>query len=237
MGYLKYLPGFILLLSADLVVAKSLPKNVFEIQPFQATYEVYRNDKLTGELDSQLKKIGPNKYQLSDTTKGTAGLASLLNFERIEITTFDFNKQQPEVISHTENQKITFKSRSFEFNHTPGSDSYQGTYQGKPFTVNSNQKLLTSHLLPWQLAQQVCRHQNSFSLPLLKSNEARTYYFKTRAFDNSKTLIDRIYDGSKKRRTTTWVNHENGCYVSEINYYDEGEHIRTVLTDIEFTKP
>lgn len=240
MGHLS-LSSLILLLFAPFVAAQPDSEATSEantgIKTFKATYDVYRKGKLMGQLNSQLKKIGANTYELSDITKGISGLASLVNFERTEITSFDYRKQQAEVISHNEKQKITFKSRFFEFNHTPGSENYQGTYKDKPFTLKSRQKLLTSHLLPWQLAQNVCHHQNNFSLPLLKSNEARAYRFKTRAYDNDKTLIERIYDASKDKRTETWVNHDNGCYVREINHYNGTEHIRTVLTDIEFTAP
>jgi len=236
MGYLNYLTSLVLLLFVDLNAGLARAEGLFEVQAFEASYEVYRKDKLTGKLNSQLKQIGPNTFQLTDVTKGTSGLASMLNFERTEITTFTYNQKQPEVISHSQKQQVAFRSRTFEFNHTPGTETYQGIYKNKPFSVNSPKNLLSSHLVPWQLAQQVCHQQNTFSLHLLKSNSPRTYDFKARAFDNNKIMIERLYPDSQNRRTATWVNHDKGCYVSEIKHYDNNEYIRTVLTDIAFVE-
>ncbi len=233
----KCLVSFILSLSILIIPASVYSETLdSEIQPFKATYEVYRKDKLSGEINSQLIKTGPNHYRLTDVTKGTSGLASFVNFERTEITSFEYSKQQVEVINHSQIQKIAFKTKSFEFSHVPDSKYYEGIYKGKEFVLHSQQNLLSSHLLPWQLAHKICNQQNNFSLDFLKSNTPRTYYFEARAFDNHKTLIERLYDESLNKRTATWVNHDNGCYVSEIDHYDNNEHIRTVLTDIEFYK-
>jgi hypothetical protein len=201
---------------------------------FTATYDVYEDDAVKAKLTSTLKPIGKNQYQLTDTTEGTAGLASLLNFKRTEQTDFIHQNNALEVIQHTMQQKVAFKSKHYEFRHQPGEHGYQGTDDDEPFQLNSHQPLLSNQLMSWQLTQQVCHNpKDRMQWPVLNSNQAKQYSFIIIAVDNNRTLVHRQYQNRPDKRTAIWINtHE--CYIEEIIYQKDDKVVRTVIKDIVF---
>ncbi len=203
-------------------------------QPYTAIYDVYEDNKVKATLTSSLKKVGEKQYQLTDISEGTAGLASLLNFKRTERTDFIYRGQTPEVIHHSMNQKVAFKTKSYEFSHQPGETSYQGTDQKKPFQLNSQQPLLSNQLMSWQLTQQVCHNpKNNMQWPVLKSEQAKLYYFKITAIDNNRTLVHRQYQNRPDKSTAIWINTQD-CYIEEITYQKDNKVVRTILKNIDF---
>lgn len=201
---------------------------------FTATYDVYEDGSVKAALTSRLKKTGDNQYQLTDITKGTAGLASLLNFKRIELTDFIYHNKTPEIIRHSMDQKVAFKKKHYEFNHQPGESSYQGIDHKKPFQLNSQQPLFSNQLLSWQLSQQVChKPKTTMQWSVLKSKQAKPYYFKIIAVDNNKTLVHRQYQNRSDKSTAIWINTHK-CYIEEIIYQKDQKVVRTVLKDIVF---
>lgn len=203
-------------------------------RPFTATYDVYENDAVKAKLTSTLKPIGKNRYQLTDTTEGTAGLASFLNFKRTEETDFTYHKNSSEVIQHTMQQKVAFKTKRYEFSHQPGDSSYQGIDDDERFDLNSHQPLLSNQLVSWELTQQVCHNpKDQMQWRVLNSKQAKLYSFHVTAFDNNKTLVNRQYQNRPDKSTAIWINNRE-CFIEEIIYRKDDKIIRTVIKDIVF---
>ncbi len=223
----KYLISFFTLIGLSFL-AQSNPK------PFTATYDVYEDGSVKAQLTSQLKKTGHKQYQLIDTTEGTAGLASLLNFKRTEQTDFIYQNRTPEAIYHRMDQKVAFKKKHYEFKHQVGELSYQGDDDNQPFQLNSQQPLLSNQLMSWQLSQQVCHNpKNTLQWPVLNSTQAKVYTFKTVAVDNRRTLVHRVYQNRPDKSTMIWINTQD-CYIEEIRHQKGDDVVRTVLKEIDF---
>lgn len=223
----KYLVSLFMLIGLSFTV-QSNPK------PYTATYDVYEDGRIKATLTSRLKNTGDNQYQLLDTTEGTAGLASLLNFKRTEQTDFIYQNRTSEAVYHRMDQKVAFKKTHYEFSHQPGETSYQGIDDKKSFQLNSLQPLLSNQLMSWQLTQQVCHKPiNNMQWPVLKSQQSKLYYFKIAAVDNNRTLVHRQYQNRPDKSTTIWINTEK-CIIEEITYQKDKKVVRTVLNDIVF---
>jgi hypothetical protein len=205
-----------------------------EPKPYKATYDVYEDGTVKAILTSRLKKTGANQFQLTDLTEGTAGLASLLNFKRIEQTDFIFHNNLPEAIYHSMHQKVAFKSNHYEFKHQPGETGYKGIDHKKPFQLNSQQPLFSNQLMSWQLAQQVCQDpKNNMQWPVLNAQQAKLYFFKISAVDNNRSLVHRQYQNRSDKSTAIWINTQE-CYIEEIIYQKDQKVVRTVLKNIVF---
>lgn len=201
---------------------------------FTAIYDVYEDDTIKAVTTSRLQKLDHHHYQLTDITEGTKGLTSLLNFKRTEHSKFIYRDQKAEMINHNMKQKVAFKSKLYKFSHQPGEFSYQGINRKKPFKLNSQQPLLSTHVMSWQLAQQVCHNpKDNMQWQILKSDEPKTYFFKTVAVDNDKILVHRIYQNRSDKSTRIWINSRD-CYIEQIIYEDNGKIVRTVIKDINF---
>ncbi|KAA3645997.1 MAG: DUF3108 domain-containing protein [Proteobacteria bacterium] len=206
-------------------------------QPFTATYDVYEDGAIKATLTTSLTKTGEQQYRITDITTGTAGLASLLNFRRTEQTDFIYRDMTPEVIHHSMHQKVAFKNKRYEFSHQPGETDYHGVDHKKTFQITSEQPLLSTQLMSWQLAQQVCHNpQSNMQWSILKSTQAKTYYFKIVAVDNHKTLVHRLYPNRPDRSTAIWINGKD-CHIEEITYRENKKTVRTVLDNITFQQP
>lgn len=201
---------------------------------FTATYDVYEDGAVKATQTSTLKTVGENRYQLTDTTEGTAGLASLLNFKRTEKTNFTHQNNLTEVIHHTMQQKVAFKTKRYEFSHHPGDSSYQGMDDDERFELISHQPLLSNQLMSWKMAQQVCHSpKNQMQWQVLNSQQPKLYSFQVIAVDNNRTLVHRQYQNRPDKSTAIWINNHE-CYIEEIIYQKDDKIVRTVIKDIVF---
>lgn len=204
---------------------------------YTAQYDVYEDGSIKAGMTSTLKKTDNNQYRLTDITEGTAGLASLLNFQRTETTDFIVQPDYIEATRHSMRQKVAFKNKYFEFHHRPGEPVYQGLDDKKPFQVNSEQPLLSTQLISWQLTRDVCHQpEKTLQWSVLKSNQAKQYSFDIIAVDNHKTLVHRRYQNRPDKSTAIWINTQD-CIIEEIIYKKDDKVVRTVLENITYQTP
>ncbi|VAW44710.1 hypothetical protein MNBD_GAMMA02-824 [hydrothermal vent metagenome] len=205
---------FYFLLFSSLAVASFDIKAATFPASYQATYTVSRGGKAMAEQTTTFKSVSPNQYTLTDVTKGTHGLASFTGFERTETTHFQFEHNQTIAVEHNMQQKVAFKSKSYQFKALATENTISG--QGKQaFTLETTIKPISSHMLPLWLSIQACddtkQLTNHINVPVLKSKRIKIYEFSI--IDESPQLyrVDRIYPTDTQRSSQIWLDKNKQC--------------------------
>lgn len=187
---------------------------------FEAEYEVLKNGKKTAKQTTHLKYIPHNDtYQLTDSTIGTKGLASLLGFSRQESTVFKLKNQIMDAIQHTMQQKISFKKRIYSFEKQK--NNYFISYKGKNSKIPLTSTLISSHAIPINLSLIACQNIDSKEFTILKSSHPKKYKFQFKK-ENNLIKAERIYPNGVARKTYLWLNPQQHCLPVK-SYHQEGD--------------
>ena len=202
---------------------------------YQATYTIKRDGKPTAEQKSTFKRTADGGYWLQDKTKGTHGLASLSGFERKETSQFYLDDQTLTGIDHSMQQEVAFKTKRFKFNTAVGSDTIEGKHKKKPFSVRTNEKPISSHMIPWWISAMVCQGDQNIALNVMKSNKIKTYHFKVTDEQQNLIQVERVYDAGVQRSTSMWLDKNKNCFPVKTQH-QEGDDpvVETVLKKHQF---
>jgi len=203
----------------------------FALSDFEAQYQILRDGKETGQQTTTLTVAAPHLYVLSDTTKGTKGMASMLGFKRTETTELEYSPQGLLALKHNMQQKISFKKKRYHFERTH--DTYVGQYKGDAFQVNDAQ-VLSSHAIPIGLSLISCQQPGEHQFTVLKSENSKVYHFKSQQQADGLVRVDRIYPPERKRITTIWLDPKRNCLPVKSYHKEDGEApIETRLLSID----
>ncbi|MCF6318189.1 MAG: hypothetical protein L3J83_02755 [Proteobacteria bacterium] len=182
------------------------------IEPFNAEYLVFRDGKQTGKLTTTLVKSNDGTYTLTDTMKGTHGLASFIGFTRTEKSTFTKDDSSIIIKSHQMKQKVAFKTKKYGFSSDPITKQITGYYKKKPFKIlTPGESLISSHMIPVLLARDVCAGKTKLEYNVLKGSQIRKEHYQLTDSNNKHYLINKIYPENKTKKTQTWLDKTNNC--------------------------
>lgn len=194
---------------------------------YEAIYAVSRGGKVIAEQTTTLRAISPSQYSLQDITKGTHGLASFTGFERKALSRFQYSNQQVIKVEHEMQQKVAFKTKSYQFK-TMANNTITG-YDKQTFTLSSELMPISAHMLPMWLSHEVCKdttqNLNQISVPVLKSKRIKTYDFKVVEESPLLTRVDRIYPIGVDRSSQIWLDRNNHCLAVKTRYQEADEPI------------
>jgi hypothetical protein len=83
-----------------------------ELKPMSATYSVTRDGKLQGDTTFTLASNPNGTWTLTSVTKGTSGMARLINADIREQSTFRWKDGRAETLSYDYNQDSSIKHRT-----------------------------------------------------------------------------------------------------------------------------
>ncbi|MFC3193662.1 hypothetical protein ACFODZ_05365 [Marinicella sediminis] len=194
-----------------------------ELKPYQATYEIIRGGKVTGEQTTELKRLNNNQWLLTDTTKGTRGMASLIGFKRQETSEFTFVDGQLFVTRHSMNQKAAFNKRQYQFTYDAQEKQYKGTRKGDQFTLAvTEQNIISAHMLPLALSLTACQQDARAAIDLLKSTNLSHYQF-TFNYQSDKITSQRVFSTPRKKSSTAQLDASKNCLPVTQTHQEENE--------------
>lgn len=198
---------------------------------FEATYTISRDGKPAAQQITTFSKINNNQYLLTDQTKGTHGLASMTGFKRNESTQFETNVSRITSIDHKMQQKVVFSKKSHRFK----SDGNVITGKAKkPFKFETNNKPISTHMLPLWLSMMTCQGKKNITLEVLKSEQIKTYQFKVYE-EPDHYRVERQYPKGKQRSTSTWLDKSRQCFPVRTVHQEKSEPIvETKLAHLKF---
>ena len=190
------------------------------LSDFEAEYQVLKDGKVTGSQITTLTVTSPHAYVLSDVTKGTKGLASMLGFKRTETTELEHSALGLSAIKHQMQQKVSFKKKRYQFEKRE--NAYAGKHKGDDFTTTDTQ-VLSSHAIPIGLSLISCQQPGQHEFTVLKSQNSKVYRFQSQQESDGLVRVDRIYPPETKRSTTMWLDPQQGCLPVKSRHQEEDE--------------
>ncbi len=207
-------------------------KGLLETPSFTAEYQITRNDKIIATQKTTFKYSDSN-YILTDQTRGTHGMASLTGFERNETSEGILLNSTFKVLKHRMQQKVLFSKKSYQFSWQKKDDQYLGSYKKQPFTVKSPHSVISSHMMPIQLAQLACQGATQASFYVLKNKKAKQYQFTIERTANGLLKSSRVYPLPTQKKTESWLDPQQNCLTIKTRHQDTDEVIETSLINIK----
>ncbi len=239
MTVLKDMTKLLILIECSLAIPMAQAFNL--PASYEATYSVSRGGKAMAKQTTTYLSL-PSQHTLSDTTEGTHGLASFTGFKRNETTNFEIAGDKVTAIEHKMRQKVAFKKKSYQFKLSAKENIINGKNK-KPFTLQTDIKPISSHMLPLWLSAQVCKKSVSslknISIPVLKSKKIKTYDFNVFAEANHLVRVERIYPKTVQKSSHIWLNTKQNCIPVKTLHKETGEPMieTKLLTHNLITKP
>ncbi|MCF6319954.1 MAG: hypothetical protein L3J83_11900, partial [Proteobacteria bacterium] len=134
--------------------------NVCALDLFKADYTVFKDGKQIGRSSIELSKDTPF-YTITDKTKGTHGMASLLGFKRSETTLFTEQNGTFIPESYQMKQKVAFNKRASEYQVDRENNKAYGSYKGDDWQLDVTDTFLTPNLVSLRLFNDVCEGKRS----------------------------------------------------------------------------
>lgn len=209
-----------------LVIALTFTQISFGMQPFEAEYEVFRDDKILGSSSVKLSKS--DNYTLSDITKGTHGLASILGFSRFEETQFSHSGELFNPINYQMKQKVAFRKRQSNYKIFDG--KITGKSKGGNWELNKPETFFsTPNLVKLNLAADVCNGKiDNLVYPVIDKAKVKNMTF---ILDSVKENIYElsIQHNKDTRSTKLWLDKNKNCLSVRTIHIEKGEKMETKL--------
>lgn len=205
-----------------------------DLKPFEATYNITRDGKKTGEQTTKLTQTNNNLWQIEDKIIGTNGLASMIGFSRTERTEFKLFEGKLVAMNHHMQQKAAFSKKKYAFNWDENSQQYQINHKDKTHQYSPNKhNIISAQLMPLSLALAACDHQEKLDLWVLKNKKPKNYHF---TINNQNPMsAQRIYGESIKKKSITWFDDKNMCLPVKQSHTDNNDpKIETTLTKFKW---
>ena len=114
-------------------------------QPFTAHYQVLSDGQPIGDATIKLSSTGNGEYTYSSQTKGTGGMAAMINASSEETTRFRWSNDTPETLSYDYKMESSFKNKQRHMGVDPASHKVSvdegkgpGSYAGVPGMADRN---------------------------------------------------------------------------------------------------
>ncbi len=196
--------------------------NAYALDLFKADYTVFKDGKQIGNSSIELSKDAPF-YTITDKTKGTHGMASLLGFKRSEITLF--TEQNGDFIpeSYQMKQKVAFNKRASEYQVDHENNQVYGSYKGDGWKLEVTDNFLTPNLVSLRLFNDVCEGKRSgLDYQVLKKGKIQPYRFVITSQKDNIVEVDKIHSKSS-RITKMWLDINKQCLPIRTYHIEKGE--------------
>ncbi|TDR45810.1 uncharacterized protein DUF3108 [Tahibacter aquaticus] len=207
------------------------------LQPFSASYDVKRGDKVIGQSTMTLRRDGDNQWSLVTETKGTAGMARLLGLDVREESKFRVGSDgRLESTDYRYRQDATLKSkqRSIVFDT-----------QAREVRVTDKDQLFRYALQPAMIDRQVVvvalgrdRAQASQQLVVANKDAAENQRYERRETSNlalpaGNFRAIRFERSDKPGKSSTWYAADRIAPLQVEQAQKDGENIVMLLRELK----
>ena len=198
-----------------------------------AVYDVYRNNKSVGYLESTLKYTG-DQYEYNKFTRAT-GWADLLTNARItEKSTGNVAGYALTPLTYLYDERTRSKTRVEQARFVKGQSS--GIYKDKAYSVATPANVVDRATLELVVARDLKRALPQLVYQVMERGEVKTYTFirlgteklRTAAgdFETIKVSVKRV---DSDRETTYWMAKEMDYLPAQMYHREKGDVIKSVL--------
>ncbi|MFC5743674.1 DUF3108 domain-containing protein [Dyella tabacisoli] len=152
--------------------------------PFTATYQVLQGGEMIGEATLHLASTGDNRWEYSNQSQGTAGLAAAFGLSSNETTRFRWNQGAAETESYDYRMNTGLKKKQ---RHTKidWSAHQVSVDEGKGPTVYASVPgLIDRNLAPFALGLALRDGKQTVTLPVAVRSNVENQQFKVAGKDN-----------------------------------------------------
>lgn len=135
-------------------------------QPFTAHYQVLSDGQPIGDATVTLSPAGNGEYSYKSSTKGTGGMAAMMNASSEETTRFRWQNEMPATLSYDYKLQSSFKNKQRHMSVDPASGKVSvdegkgsGSYTGVPGMADRNS-------LPLAVGLALASGKQAFSVPV-----------------------------------------------------------------------
>ncbi len=236
------LAGLLALLALESAGAEALHCAGDMLAPFEASYEVVRNDKRLGHAELELEhENGTWTYTMN--TKSERGLSGLLGGHVLERTEFEYVRGEPRPLSYRYKRGVSFSSKStfaeFDWDAERASGNYKKKEWVLPLTRGQTDRMLVNLLLMRALARGAPRIAfdtiEKGKLDQLSFERTGTLEVDTAAGTFSTVIVERQHR-NKARQTHSWHAPELAYLPVRLRQIDgdDDETIELTLESVEF---
>lgn len=210
--------------------------NVCALDLFKADYTVFKDGEQIGKSSMQLSK-DETFYTITDKTKGTHGMASLLGFKRSESTVFTEADGALIPESYQMKQKVAFNKRVSEYQIDRDSNTTYGTYKGEDWQLDTTDSFLTPNLVSLKLFNDICvGNKSDLTYQVLKKGKLKTYSFTITSRQDNILEVDKVHS-EPSRITKMWLDANKQCLPTRTYHIEEGkDSLETKLVQLKIEK-
>jgi hypothetical protein len=198
--------------------------------PYEAEYGVYRNSKKIARATITLEKTGDHLYRYSRVSKGTKGLAALLNAADNESAEFEYVGGEFRPKTYQTQNRVAGRKRGWQANFDWQKFTVSGIDDNEPFELETETGLQDPATFQLTLIQALNGGHQSIDADILDGADIteRKYTFSA-AKDLSTPIgctsaikVDRIRANSN-RYTTSWHAPSAGYTVVRLDHGKKGD--------------
>jgi len=167
------------LLRAGFALALALPVAAFAAdvpQSFTATYHVLQGGDPLGDATITLKSVGGGKFEYSNQTKGTGGLAAAVGANVTEVSQFAWSGTVPAAISYHYQLDSSFKNKTRDLTIQGNTVQVQDTKKAYSYAAVPN--MVERNTLPLALGVALAAGQQQVSFPVAVKQAVENQTFK-----------------------------------------------------------
>ncbi|MGV6851401.1 MAG: DUF3108 domain-containing protein [bacterium] len=235
----------IILITLTLTFSVSCIAKEWQPKAFEASYQLKRNDKLAGEVSSNLSAVEHGLFHYSNKMKGTKGLASVVGANIQQDSCFSYAGKQLQSLHYRHKQKVAWKKKTREFELSADSSHIEGNYKKEHFKVGFEQSFVDPLLINLALGEEISENgQLSAPFSVFDKDSYRLWDFKKVSTQELETPIGTFetvlvikQNKEKKRETRVWLAANLNYLPVKIVHLDKDERLESVLTSYNEQNP
>lgn len=212
-----------------------------EWRPYQARYEVYRNGKLTGQLQVTYKQEG-DRWSMSSEGSGTRGMARFLRAEENEYAEGDFDSGRFRPVSYTYYKRVAGNEHSWTAGFDWGNGTVDITRGNKILTLETGPDTVDALTIKLELQRRLKDRDPNLTFMLVDEDKVKEMVFRVLGPENVETqlgclqtiAVERIHLGST-RFSRSWYAPELDFILVRLDHgKGNGDDIEMRITDLHF---
>ena len=198
--------------------------------PYEAEYGVYRNGKRIGRATAKLELTGDHKFRYLRTSKGTKGLAALMNTSDSETAEFEYVDGEYRPVHYETRNSVAGRKRGWQADIDWQQNKITGRDDGEEFELEAEPGLQDPGSFQLTLHDTLDAGEQSFEIRMLDGAEIQDRKFVAEDVDGFTTSIgctdtikvDRVRENSK-RYTTAWYAPSAGHTLVRLDHGKRGD--------------
>jgi len=226
------IPKFTLLIVFILLSASPVPGLSAELADFETRLELYRNDKLHGEMVFKLTTTD-DRWIMESSTEGTKGLASWLGLKESSVGEGDWYEGEARPLRYERNVRVIKKMHwSADFDWDSG--VVHTVYPDGESTLPLTPGMVDESAIGLRIRAGLQNGEDEWFLDLVDEEKIEKAHFRTRSVEQLQTalgcmkvhVVEKVRGEGNPRYTRTYyaADHEFAPVLLEHGKYD-GDHI------------